>query len=121
MTTDRVLTDDALATTLTVDGLHPADVLAGTPVASSTELVAARGVEVGVWELTAGTLTDTEVDEVFIVLTGRGEVTFADGEVVPVAPGAVVRLRAGERTTWTITETLRKIYVLLPDTEDPPA
>ncbi len=117
MTSERLLAGDAVATALTVDGLHPADVVAGTPVASSTELTTDAGVSVGVWEITAGTVTDTEVDEVFIVLTGRGEVTFADGEVVSLAPGAVVRLRAGERTTWVVAETLRKIYVLLPHEE----
>lgn len=119
MTTGRLLSDDARAAALTVDGLHPADVVAGTPVASSTGLTASRGVEIGVWQLTGGTVTDTEVDEVFVVLSGRAEVAFADGEVVVVGPGAVIRLRAGERTTWTVTETLRKIYVLLPPHEEP--
>ncbi len=28
-----------------------------------------------------------------------------------LGPGAAVRLRAGERTTWVVTETLRKVYV----------
>ncbi len=68
-------------------------------------------VEVGVWEMTPGTEQDTEVDEVFVVLAGHGTVVFADGEVVALAPGVAVRLRAGERTTWTVTETLRKVYV----------
>ena len=56
---------------------------------------------------------DTEADEVFVVLAGRGTVEFEDGEVVTLAPGVAVRLRAGERTTWTVTETLRKVYVAL--------
>ena len=30
---------------------------------------------------------------------------------VALAPGVVVRLRAGERTTWVVTEALRKVYV----------
>jgi uncharacterized cupin superfamily protein len=30
---------------------------------------------------------------------------------VELAPGSVVRLTAGMRTTWTVRETLRKIYV----------
>jgi uncharacterized cupin superfamily protein len=66
---------------------------------------------VGVWEMAPGTEQDTEVDEVFVVLAGRGSVTFEDGEVVELRPGVVVRLTAGERTTWTVTETLRKVYV----------
>ena len=67
--------------------------------------------EVGLWGMEPGVDQDTEVDEVFVVLTGRGTVEFEDGEVVELAPGVAVRLRAGERTTWTVTETLRKVYV----------
>ena len=71
------------------------------------------GVEVGLWEMAPGTDDDTEVDEVFVVLAGRGTVAFEDGELIDLAPGVAVRLRAGERTTWTVTETLRKVYVAL--------
>ncbi|WP_395690301.1 cupin domain-containing protein [Nocardioides sp.] len=94
---DRVLSSDALAATLGPDRTLP--------------LAEVGAVEIGVWEMAPGTEDDTEVDEVFVVLGGRGTVTFADGEVVTLAPGVVVRLHAGERTTWTVTETLRKIYV----------
>ncbi|MEP9363052.1 cupin domain-containing protein [Nocardioides sp. CN2-186] len=69
--------------------------------------------EVGLWGMEPGTDHDTEVDEVFVVLAGRGTVEFEDGEVVTLAPGVAVRLSAGERTTWTVTETLRKVYVAL--------
>ena len=69
------------------------------------------GVEVGVWEMAPGTEQDTEADEVFVVLAGRGTVEFEDGEVVELAPGVAVRLTAGEQTTWTVTEALRKVYV----------
>ena len=87
------------------------DVLAGE-AAPLTELSLPGGsAEVGTWEMAPGTDHDTEVDEVFVVLTGRGTVTFEDGEVVELAPGTAVRLRAGERTTWVVTETLRKVYV----------
>lgn len=68
-------------------------------------------VEVGLWGMGPGTDHDTEVDEVFVVLAGRGTVAFEDGEVVELRPGVAVRLRAGERTTWTVTEALRKLYV----------
>ena len=30
---------------------------------------------------------------------------------VQLAPGVAVRLTAGERTTWTVTDTVRKIWV----------
>ena len=69
--------------------------------------------EIGLWGMEPGVDHDTEADEVFVVLTGRGTVEFEDGEVVALAPGVAVRLRAGERTTWTVTETLRKVYVAI--------
>ena len=31
-----------------------------------------------------------------------------------MAPGTVVLLKVGDRTTWVIYETLRKVYVALP-------
>ena len=85
------------------------DVLAG----EAAPLTALGAAEVGTWEMAPGVDHDTEVDEVFVVLAGRGTVEFEDGEVVTLAPGVAVRLRAGERTTWTVTETLRKVYVAL--------
>ena len=66
---------------------------------------------VGLWEIEPGTAHDTEVDEVFVVLSGRGTVAFEDGTTVDLVPGVAVRLHAGDRTTWTVTETLRKVYV----------
>jgi len=69
--------------------------------------------EVGLWGMDPGVDHDTEADEVFVVLAGRGTVGFEDGEVLTLAPGVAVRLRAGERTTWTVTETLRKVYVAI--------
>jgi uncharacterized cupin superfamily protein len=83
------------------------DVLTGDAV----PLAVLGGAEVGLWEMTPGVDHDTEVDEVFVVLAGRGTVTFEDGEVVELGPGVAVRLRAGERTTWVVSETLRKVYV----------
>jgi uncharacterized protein len=93
----RLLTTDALAADLGPDRTLP--------------LADLGEVAVGVWEMAPGTEDDTEVDEVFVVLAGRGTVAFEDGEVVELAPGVAVRLTAGERTTWTVTEALRKVYV----------
>ncbi|MFT4010137.1 MAG: cupin domain-containing protein [Nocardioidaceae bacterium] len=73
------------------------------------------GVQYGVWEHLPGTSTDVEADEVFVVLTGRGTVRFESGEVLDLAPGVVARLHAGERTTWEITEPLRKVYAVTRD------
>ncbi|WP_296604855.1 cupin domain-containing protein [Nocardioides sp.] len=97
--TRRLLSSDVLAVELGPERTLPLDTLAD--------------VEVGLWSMAPGTERDTETDEVFVVLAGRGSVAFEDGEVVDLAPGTAVRLRAGERTTWTVTEPLRKVYVAL--------
>ena len=56
--------------------------------------------------------TDVETDEVFVVLSGVGEVIFLDsGERLDLGPGTMVRLHAGERTEWRVSETIRKVYV----------
>ncbi len=107
----RLLSDDAMGHPLAAYDLEPGDVVAGTPAASAAELDRLGGVGIGLWELTEGTVRDTEVDEVFVVLRGDGDVTWEDGSLVRLGPGVVVRLRAGERTTWTIRATVRKVYV----------
>lgn len=111
----RLLCPAALDRPLGPLPLAAGTVLAGDPVAGVAVLTADDGAddgpEVGVWELTPGTVTDVETDEVFVVLAGAGSVTFADGSSIELAPGVVVRLRAGDATTWVVTETLRKVYV----------
>ncbi|WP_029369097.1 cupin domain-containing protein [Mycobacterium sp. UM_WWY] len=87
-------------------------VVAGTPTAGYRDITELSGLTVGVWEHTPGTSRDVESDEVFVVLTGDATVTFDDGSPpVDLRPGSLVRLRAGQRTTWTVRETLRKVYV----------
>ncbi len=94
------------------------DPIEGTPSAGSVTLDERNGVEVGVWEMTTGTAADTEIDETFVVLAGAATVRFQEvpGLSAPPAdlalsPGSVVRLAAGTRSVWTVTETLRKIYI----------
>ena len=87
------------------------DVLAGGTGPLTEFALPGGAARIGTWEMAPGTDHDTEVDEVFVVLAGHGTVTFEDGEVVELRPGVAVRLRAGERTTWVVTETLRKVYV----------
>jgi hypothetical protein len=114
---DRVLSADIMTEPLTADELNPSDVVAGSPRMASRDLEETADVSIGVWEITAGAVTDTEVDEVYLVLAGAGEIGFDDGSTVTIQPGALIRLRAGDRTTWTITETVRKVYIILPARE----
>lgn len=93
--------------------LQPLDaeqVVEGSPSAGSVPLTTLGDSEVGVWEMTPGVCTDVESDEVFVVLSGSATVQFDDGTTLELQPGSVAQLRDGEHTTWTVRETLRKIY-----------
>lgn len=111
---DRLVSADVAAEPLEPDGVSVALagasralVEVGAPVGASVE----ASVEVGLWEAGPGIDTDVEADEVFLVLSGAGTVTFADGSALDLRPGVLVRLHEGDRTTWRITERLRKLYL----------
>ena len=91
----------------------PLDVPLGDDALSIATLPLAEegDVEIGLWEAGPGSDNDTEVDEFFIVLQGRGHVEFSDGSRIDLRPGTMIRLHAGDETTWVISERLRKLYV----------
>lgn len=94
------------------DPLDPAQVVSGDPQVSARELWTSpdEGTSAGIWEHGAGVSTDVEADEVFVVISGRATIAFEDGRELTVGPGDVCVLKAGDRTTWTVHETLRKVY-----------
>lgn len=104
---------DAAALVLAHGFLPTASVVAGRPTTATLPLAAIGDTEVGVWEMTPGTATDTEADEVFVVISGRAEIQFVSPALptLEVGPGSIVRLTEGMKTVWTVTETLRKVYV----------
>ncbi|MCS0499653.1 cupin domain-containing protein [Protaetiibacter mangrovi] len=103
---------DAGSLPLDHEPVDDAQRIAGAPSTGWRALgTTASGGEYGVWEMSSGTMSDVEADEVFVVLAGRATVVFSDGRVAELTPGTVMRLSAGERTTWTVHETLRKVYV----------
>ena len=97
--------------TMPLDLEPAADVVSGHPRTATHELGTIGETEVGIWELTEGVVRDTEVEEIFVVLSGSGQIDFEDGRTLLLQPGTAVRLHEGQRTTWTITEALRKVYV----------
>jgi uncharacterized protein len=99
---------------LTVEQLPADSVLSGSPVTSDGEIArSARGdLITGVWRCTPGSVTDVELDETFVVLEGSATIEADGEEPVEVGPGDVCVLPAGAHTTWTIHETLRKVYVI---------
>jgi uncharacterized protein len=88
--------------------------ISGSPKTGSVQIEKFGGTVVGVWEMTPGVMRDVEVDEILTVLSGAATVEFQDGSKITLEPGTVARLHAGQHTVWTVTETLRKVYVLLP-------
>jgi len=109
--TGRYLDVDVFASELPRQRVPADDTVGGFPTTGARLLGGIGGTEIGIQEMTPGMVRDVECDEVFVVLAGRGSVEFQDGEVVPLTPGAVVRLHRGDRTIWHIAETLRKVYI----------
>ncbi len=99
---------------LEVDPLDPGKVVSGDPEVRVLALHDNDDLAIGVWQHSAGVSTDVEAHEIFVVLSGRATVEVADGPTLEVGPGDVGLLPAGARTTWTVHETLRKIYIVRP-------
>lgn len=95
------------------------DVVSGAPQQGICELGTIGNIEAGVWELRGGVVTDTEVDELFVVLSGGAEIELLEvpanpaqaGTKVSVQAGDVMRLLAGTRTRWTVADHIRKVYL----------
>ncbi|ALE93618.1 hypothetical protein AOC05_16970 [Arthrobacter alpinus] len=88
----------------------------GHPTTGAVGLGSLGGIDFGVWEMSTGTMFDVEADEIFVVTAGRGHVVIEPfGSLaekrVELGPGTLMRLSEGMKTAWTITETLRKVYV----------
>ncbi len=62
------------------------------------------------WQLSTGTITDEEYDEMFVIIKGRATVEFEDGPTIEIGPGDVGLLEDGARTIWRVHETIRKAY-----------
>ncbi|MER7931065.1 MULTISPECIES: cupin domain-containing protein [unclassified Streptomyces] len=94
--------------------LDAAQILSGTPeVTGKVVWESADGKQIhGIWQITPGVVTDTEADELFVVVSGSATIEVADGPTLTVGPGDMAVLRAGDRTTWTVHETLRKAYAI---------
>ncbi|MEU6209732.1 cupin domain-containing protein [Streptomyces sp. NPDC047023] len=94
------------------EDLDPAQIVSGAPVVTGGVLwESADGTQVrGIWQITPGVVTDVEADELFVVVSGRATVEVEGGATLELGPGSACVLREGDRTTWTVHETLRKAY-----------
>ncbi|MFI6050174.1 cupin domain-containing protein [Streptomyces violascens] len=92
--------------------LDPEQIVSGAPEVTGKVLwESADGKQIrGIWQITPGVVTDTEADELFVVVSGRATVEVEGGDTLEIGPGDACVLREGDRTTWTVHETLRKAY-----------
>ncbi|MFE4974495.1 cupin domain-containing protein [Kitasatospora sp. NPDC056651] len=100
---------------LTRDPGFPGEVLAGSPRMSSAVLWQSGDREVvrGVWQVEPSTFTWAfSRNEVLVVLRGSARVRVEGGPELELRPGVVAGFRPGDRTTWTVTETLRKFFTV---------
>lgn len=94
------------------DPLEPDQIVSGDPRTSDLALAeSGDGSETcGFWRCTPGTFTDVEVEESFLIITGRARVEFEDGRDLSFGPGDTHTFAGGEKTVWTVTETVLKAY-----------
>ena len=94
-------------------------ILAGTPTTAATTLGSIFGLEFGLWEMSAGAMSDVEAEELFVVLSGSATVRIHAANGYQAAelllePGTVCRLGEGMNTSWVVHEPLRKLYLAQP-------
>ncbi|MGV9563367.1 cupin domain-containing protein [Streptomyces sp. NPDC003480] len=94
--------------------LDPAQIVSGTPEVTGKVIWESEdGRQVrGIWQITSGAVTDTEANELFVVISGSATIEVEGGPTLRVGPGDMAVLREGDRTTWTVHETLRKAYAI---------
>lgn len=111
---------NGLVVEVALEAVQADETVSGEPRQGVAVLGSLGDIEAGIWELREGVVTDTEVDELFTVLSGEATIEFltADGEVdasagepVTVSAGDVMRLVAGSRTRWTVADHIRKVYL----------
>lgn len=71
-------------------------------------------VSLGLWECTPGRFTAdrTASTEFCHFLSGRVEMTHADGTVQAFGPGDAITLPQGWKGVWRVVEHVRKIYMI---------
>ena len=109
---------EAATVALTHEPLPRAQVVAGSPTTATLVLDERDGREIGVWEMTPGTAIGHRGGR-GLRRAGRAartvEFTAVAEGAVPrpssIGPGRSCGSSTGMQTTWTVHETLRKVYL----------
>ena len=74
----------------------------------------ARGdFKTGIWEATPGVSKSLrQNDEICYILSGSATITEVDGTSFDIGPGTLFVMPVGWEGTWTIHETVRKVWVV---------
>jgi uncharacterized cupin superfamily protein len=84
----------------------------GDPQSHYVDVATVGDATLGVWQVTEGSFSSSDLDEAFVVLSGAGTLTFvATGAVVTLAPGVLVRVTPETDIKWDITSPIRKLYI----------
>ena len=94
------------------DGLRPDQVLAGNPVTSDLVLARHDNARYGIWEITPGKAIQVAPTGMFVVISGRATIAVEGGSTFDIGPGDVCIWDGGERTVWTVYETVRKVWCI---------
>lgn len=91
------------------------DPVSGEPIEYDLPLFEAGGTEVGIWECTPGAFRSSKrgLTEVMHFTRGSGSIAGDDGVVHAVHPGAIVTLPDGWEGVFDLTETTRKVYIIV--------
>lgn len=99
--------DTPLSPTGPVDPQHPGQSLTGDwPFLSGD-------VEIGIWECTPGTFSEStgDIDEAMFMVSGRATISHSDG-VYDLAPGTLWTTPRDWEHVWQVHQTVRKMYVI---------
>lgn len=97
-------------------GTHAAKATSTTPGQTEVSLRVweGDGVITGIWEVTPGTFTSTRdgYNEICQILSGTATITEIDGTSFDIGPGSLFVTPAGWQGSWTVHETMRKMWVV---------
>jgi uncharacterized protein len=87
----------------------------GDPQVSAKLISENDGIKTGIWECTLGgwPINSRPDCEVAHILKGRATITDADGTKLELTAGSVIVLPKGWTGRWDVTETVRKVYVIV--------
>ena len=105
--------------TLEPQGIHKLWVKgkdSGSPQVSTKVFEPGNTLGAGLWECTPGSWSITrDTTETFLVLQGKALLTEADGSLrVELRPGVWHTTPSGWTGSWSVEETVRKMFVLSP-------